>query len=67
MALHERSHFCVSRVSLEGLREKRDCRPVAGGGEGGGLEPPPEIFRLVLNSAAKVEFFFLKWTAVNGS
>ena len=25
MALHERSQFCVSRVSLEGLRKKTDC------------------------------------------
>ena len=34
---------------------------------GGGSSPPPEIFRLELNSATKVEFFLLKWTAVNGS
>ena len=35
-------------------------RPVAGGGAGGlgGLELPPEIFRLELNSATKVEFFY---------
>ena len=41
-------------------------RPVAGGGAGG-ARAPPEIFRLELNSATKVEFFLLKWTAVNGS
>ena len=32
------------------------CRPVAGGGAGG-ARAPPEIFRLELNSATKVEFF----------
>ena len=31
-------------------------RPVAGGGAGG-ARAPPEIFRLELNSATKVEFF----------
>ena len=33
--------------------------PVAGG-EAGGLESPPEIFRLELNSATKGEFCFLQ-------
>ena len=33
----------------------------------GGSSPPPEIFRLELNSATEVDFFLLKWTAVNGS
>ena len=33
-------------------------RPVAGGGAGGGTRAPPEIFRLELNSATKVEFFY---------
>ena len=33
-------------------------RPVAGGGAGGGLKPPPEIFRLEFNSATKVEVFY---------
>ena len=43
-------------------------RPLAGGKAGGGLNPnPPEIFRFDLNSATKVEFCLLKWTAVNGS
>ena len=32
-------------------------RPVAGGGAGG-TRAPPEIFRLELNSATKVEFFY---------
>ena len=32
-------------------------RPVAGGGAGG-ARAPPEIFRLELNSATKVEFFY---------
>ena len=33
-----------------------------------GLDNPhPEIFRFELNSATKVEFCLLKWTAVNGS
>ena len=32
-------------------------RPVAGGGAGG-PRAPPEIFRLELNSATKVEFFY---------
>ena len=41
-------------------------RPVEGGGAGG-ARAPPEIFRLELNSATKVEFCLLKWTAVNGS
>ena len=41
-------------------------RPVAGGGAGA-ARAPPEIFRLELNSATKVELFLLKWTAVNGS
>ena len=43
-------------------------RPVAAG-EVGGLEPPPpsEIFRFELNSATKVKFCLLTWTAVNGS
>ena len=32
-------------------------RPVAGGGAGG-ARAPPEIFRLELNTATKVEFFY---------
>ena len=32
-------------------------RPVAGGGAGG-ARAPPEIFRLELNSATKVVFFY---------
>ena len=42
-----RSHFgaCV-----------KGSRPVAGGRAGG--SSPPEIFRLELNSATKVEFFY---------
>ena len=37
-------------------------------GRGRGLEAPPsEIFRFELNSATKVEFCLLTWTAVNGS
>ena len=32
-------------------------RPVAGGGAGG-AQAPPQIFRLELNSATKVEFFY---------
>ena len=40
-------------------------RPVAGGGAGG-ARAPPEIFRLKLNSATKVEFS-TKMEAVNGS
>ena len=38
-----------------------DCcitRPIAGGGAGGARAPPPEIFRLELNSATEVEFFY---------
>ena len=34
-----------------------NSRPVAGGGAGG-ARAPPEIFRLELNSATKVEFFY---------
>ena len=41
-------------------------RPVAGG-ETEGAWAPSEIFRFELNSATKVEFCLLKWTAVNGS
>ena len=41
-------------------------RPVAGG-EAGGARALPEMIRFELNSATKVEFCLLKWTAVNGS
>ena len=36
-------------------------------GKDRGARAPPEIFRFELNSATKVEFCLLKWTAVNGS
>ena len=36
-------------------------------GEAGGAQASLEIFRFDLNSATKVEFCLLKWTAVNGS
>ena len=46
-------------------KKSAHSRPVAGG-EAGGLDPPPpEIFRFELNSATKVEFCLLTWTAVN--
>ena len=41
-----------------GFRNIYLSRPVAGGGAGGGAGGPPEIFRLELNSATKVEFFY---------
>ena len=49
-------------------KKSAHSRPVAGG-EAGGLDPPPppEIFRFELNSATKVKFCLLTWTAVNGS
>ena len=40
--------------------------PQQGGGYRGSSSPP-EIFRFELNSATKVEFCLLEWTAVNGS
>ena len=54
--------------SLKQMNFKTECfssllvtintdRPVAGGGAGG-ARAPPEIFRLELNSATKVEFFY---------
>ena len=36
-------------------------------GRSKGARAPPEIFRFELNSATKVEFCLLKWTAVHGS
>ena len=39
-------------------------RPVAGG-EALGARALPEMIRFELNSATKVEFCLLKWTAVN--
>ena len=39
--------------------------PVAGGEAGG--SSPPGIFRFELNSATKVEFRLLTWTAIDGS
>ena len=40
-----------------GDRREDPGRPVAGGGAGG-ARAPPEIFRLELNSATTVEFFY---------
>ena len=37
------------------------------GGDEGGIRAPLEIFRFKFNSATKVEFCLLDWTAVNGS
>ena len=39
------------------LMQHLKCRPVAGGGAGG-AGAPPEIFRLELISATKVEFCY---------
>ena len=46
-------------LTKKGTRAKSTnyFRPVAGGGAGG-ARAPPEIFRLELNSATKVEFFY---------
>ena len=52
-------------VFLEGEKRRPEIRlrfqarsRGRGRGLGGGLELPPEIFRLELNSATKVEFFY---------
>ena len=39
------------------LSSPKCSRPVAGGGAGG-ARAPPEIFRLKLNAATEVEFFY---------
>ena len=60
---HHRSRFDTYRKSI---RFNSIHRPVAGG-EAVGPRAPPEIFRFESNSATKVEFCLLKWTAVHGS
>ena len=46
-------------TNCQGPYKFKKRRPVAGGGAGGGgAQALPEIFRLELNSAAKVEFFY---------
>ena len=47
--------------------ESRFDSTQSSGGEAGEARAPPEIFRFELNSATKVEFCLLKWTAVNES
>ena len=50
----------VNRIAIRILRDKNNnnkARPVAGGGAGG-ARAPPEIFRLELNSATKVDFYW---------
>ena len=54
--------FCVGELIFLGAWVQLHfpsfwIRPVAGGGAGG-ARAPPEIFRLELNSATKVEFFY---------
>ena len=47
----------VVAVVVPNYFEPAPNRPVAGGGAGE-ARAPPEIFRLELNSATKVEFFY---------
>ena len=46
----------IQSIRYAPFRQKY-LRPVAGGGAGG-ARAPPEIFRLELNSATKVEFLY---------
>ena len=61
---HHRSRFDTCRKSI---RFNSIFRPVAGGEAWGPRASLPEIFRFELNSATKLEFCLLKWTAVHGS
>ena len=47
----------MAKLVFQRTRQLNFFRPVAGGGAGG-ARAPPEIFRLELNSATKVEFFY---------
>ena len=52
------SSICRVKVAPFTSKDKNPLtRPVAGGGAGR-ARAPPEIFRLELNSATKVEFFY---------